>query len=101
MSESGIGAHLRTVAAETGWCVVKDGALFVRLTRHGNDWALELNDETPVTEAATLAWATAAGVPPHAQWLTTAQGKIWRCEWQGTEDAAPDGPRATWLGAQP
>jgi hypothetical protein len=75
--------------------------LIVFLTRHGNEWALELNDVAPVTHGTCDQWAAAVGAPS-VEWLRTAGGKVARCEWTGSEEPAGDGPRATWVhgGAQ-
>jgi hypothetical protein len=99
MTRQEIAEYVRREAASKGYGTAQDGSLFVRATRHGCDWALELCDETPIDTATAQAWANAVGVPlsadDHA--TTCAAGRVWRYEWTGTEDAAPEGSKATWL----
>jgi len=38
------------------------------------------------------------GAPAVVAWRNEAHGRVARCEWQGTEDAAPDGAKAFYLG---
>jgi hypothetical protein len=89
-----LGATLRTVATYGMGTSVQHGTLFARLTRYGNEWALELNDVTPVTHGTCDQWAAAVGAPS-VEWRRTAGGRVARCEWIGTEDPAGDAPRAT------
>lgn len=102
MSEpvTALGALLREQAAECGSSVTRLGTLFVRVTRHGNDWALELCDDKPISTDTAQEWANAVGVPLSADEnaTTSCMGQILRYEWQGTEDAAPAGTPAFYLG---
>jgi hypothetical protein len=93
-----LGAKLRELAAEHGSGVTQLGTLFVRVTCHGNGWACELNDDKPIFMWQANEWGMAAGVPEGTEWRFTAQLMVARCEWQGTEDAAPEGARAFYLG---
>ena len=93
-----LGAKLRELAAEHGSGVTQLGTLFVRVTRHGNDWALELNDDKLVFPWRANEWGMAVGVPEGTEWRFTAGLMIARCEWQGTEDAAPEGTPTFYLG---
>jgi hypothetical protein len=90
-----LGATMRAAALEYGHCTVGHKYIFARLTRHGNEWALELNDIAPVTHETADQWAAAVGAPS-VEWRRTAGGKVARCEWTGSEEPAGDGPRATW-----
>ena len=100
MSEpvTSLGALLREQAAECGSSVTRLGTLFVRVTRHGCNWALELSDETRISGDVIGEWDKAVGVTHGATWRAAYGGKEWRCEWQGTEDAAPAGTPAFYLG---
>ena len=93
-----LGKKIRTLAAEHGSGVTQLSSLFVRVTNHGNEWALELNDDKPLDEYIAEEWAQAVGMPFGIEWRTTANAMVWRGEWQGAEDAAPEGPRAFYLG---
>jgi len=57
------------------------GTLVLRLTRNGNDWALELNDETPIDQTTALVWLAAVDAPGGTEFHKTAQGRVWRFEW--------------------
>ena len=103
MSEpvAALGALLREQTAECGSSVTRLGTLFVRVTHHGNSWALELNDDEPVWQSIRDEWAIAVGVPGAPQlpeWRFESNGMVARCEWTGTEDAAPAGSKAFYLG---
>jgi hypothetical protein len=93
-----LGSKLRALAADHGSGVTQLSTLFVRVTRHGNDWALELCDDKPVFPWQAQEWGRALSVPDGAEWRHTAGMMIARCEWQGTEDAAPEGTKAFYLG---
>ena len=100
MTIEATGAYLCREAAEKGYATAQVSSLFVRVTRHGNEWALELCDETPIDAVTVGAWDKAVGVTHGGVWRCEAHGKVWRCEWQGTEEPAADGPRATWIGGR-
>jgi hypothetical protein len=100
MSEpvAALGALLREQAAECGSSVTRLGTLFVRVTRHGNEWALELSDDTRIGGNVIQEWNAAVGVPYGSKWVSAYGRKEWRCEWTGTEDTAPAGSKAFYLG---
>jgi hypothetical protein len=96
-----LGAAMRmavTGSGAAGGCTREVGTLFLHLTRYGNEWALELCDETPIDPATMDTWRKAVEAPVFGTWRTEAHGKVARFEWQGTEDAAPAGSKATWIG---
>lgn len=62
------------------------GALVLRLTKNGNDWALELNDETPIDSATMQVWAAAVGVPGGTEVYKAYGGKVWRLEWRDNRE---------------
>lgn len=97
-----LGKKLRALAAEHGSGVTQLGTLFVRVTCHGNNWALELNDDEPVWQSIRDEWAIAVGQDPAlVEWRFESNGMVVRYEWQGTEDAAPEGTKAFYLGGKP
>lgn len=94
MTIADMGAYLRREAAEKGYGTLQAGSLFVRVTRHGADWALELCDEQPTWQIVRDEWATAVGIPDYpasGDWRFESDGKVARCSWTGTEDAAAEG----------
>lgn len=91
------GAYLRREAAEKGGASAQAGSLFIHVTRHGNDWALELCDETPIDAVTAGVWDKAVCGDGEAVWHKAAHGRVWRCEWQGDEDPAPAGSKTTWI----
>ncbi len=93
-----LGATMRKVALEDGYCTREIGTLIVRVTRHGADWALELCDETPIDAVTMEMWRKAVGAPVFGEWRGTAGGRVMRFAWEGTEDAAPEGSAVTWMG---
>ena len=93
-----LGKKLRELAAEHGSGVTQLGTLFVRVTNHGNGWALELNDDKEIPAETVNEWADAVGAPESANLFPAYQFKEWRCSWQGTEEPAPEGPQAFYLG---
>jgi hypothetical protein len=93
-----LGAAMRKEADANNHCTREIGTLFLRMTRYGGDWALELNDETPIDDATAQTWAQAAGVPDGTKWRKTAHGKVWRCEWRESGYGEPLPPRGFWLG---
>ena len=93
-----LGKKLRELAAEHGSGVTQLGSLFVRVTNHGNGWALELSDDKPIDSTIVSEWATAVGVTVGSQWRGAYQGREWRVEWIGTEEPALEGPQAFYLG---
>ena len=99
-----LGAAMRKAAANNGapmgGCTREIGTLFLHLTRYGNDWVLELCDETPIDIETCKTWQYAVGAPVGLQWRFTAHDKVARCEWQGTEDPAPAGSKVTWIGGR-
>lgn len=96
-----LGIQLRREAADKGFCTAQDDTLFVRATRYGNEWSLELCDEIPIGSATIGKWEMALGVPDDVEWRSTASERVWRCEWKGDEEPAPGGSRATWQGGKP
>lgn len=95
-----LGAKLRALAAEHGSGVTQLGSLFVRVTCHGNDWALELNDDEPVWQSIRDEWAIAVGIPDYpalVDWRFESGGMVARCEWTGTEEPAAEGTQAFYL----
>jgi len=96
-----LGAKLRQLAAEHGSSVTQLGTLFVRMTCHGNSWALELNDETRIGGIVVGEWGTAVGVPYGTKWVSAYGRKVWRCEWTGTEEPAAAGSQAFYLEHKP
>ena len=68
-----LGAKLRELAAEHGSGVTQLGTLFVRVTCHGNDWALELNDDKSI--GTVTVQGTAAVVGAAALAAVRAQGR--------------------------
>ena len=94
-----LGAKLRELAAEHGSGVTQLGTLFVRVTCHGNDWALEFSDDKPIDNRVLDEWALAVGVVFETGYgSNNAQHTIVRMTWTGTEDAAPEGTKAFYLG---
>jgi hypothetical protein len=98
MTRQEIAEYVRREAADKGYGTAQDGSLFVRVTRHGCDWALELCDEALIDNRTIDAWFRAVGIPVDGcMCANNATHTIWRCEWTGTEDAAPEGSKATWI----
>ena len=95
-----LGKKLRALAAEHGSGVTQLGSLFVRVTNHGNGWALELSDDKLIDSGTVSEWAEAAGVTVGSQWRGAYGGKEWRVEWIGTEEPAPAGTQAFYLGGK-
>ncbi len=62
------------------------GTLVLRLTKNGNDWALELNDETPIDPATMQVWAEAVEVPGGTPVYKAYGGKVWRLEWRDDKE---------------
>lgn len=95
-----MGAWMRKQTEANGTCTREIGTLFLHLTRHGNEWALELCDEKPISIEVAQHWANEVGAPvgadEHA--TTCAAGRVWRYEWQGTEEPAAAGSQAFYLG---
>ena len=83
-------------------CTREAGPLFLHLTRHGCDFALELNNEASIPVAAAHTWAKACGAPEGTPILSMADGRIHRAEWQeeGFEPASA-ASRAFYLGGKP
>jgi hypothetical protein len=99
MTVEATGAYLRQLAAEHGSAATQLGTLFVRVTRHGNDWALEFSDDKPIDNRVLDEWSTAVGVVPGTGYgSNNAQHTEVRLTWTGTEDAAPEGTPAFYLG---
>lgn len=97
-----MGAWMRKQTEANGYCTREIGALFLHLTRYGNDWALELNDETPISADVAQHWAVEVGAPGGTEFHKTAHGKVWRFTWQDDSDPAPATLRAFYLnGAHP
>jgi len=92
-----LGAAMRKQTEANNHCTREIGTLFLRLTRYGNDWALELNDETPIDPETAQVWAAAVGAPGGTEFRKTAHGKVWRFTWQDDGDPAPDTLRAFYL----
>ena len=63
------------------------GTLVLRLTKNGNEWSLELNDETPIDPATMQVWAAAVGVPGGSEVFKAYGGKVWRIEWRDDREA--------------
>ena len=76
-----LGAAIRKQAEANGNCTRQVGTLFLHLTRDGHDWALELNDETPIDPEVAQHWAIECGAPGGTEFRKTAHGKVWRFEW--------------------
>lgn len=93
-----LGVKIRQLAAEHGSGVTQLGSLFVRVTNHGNEWALELNDDVPIDFVVMGEWSAAVGTPALVDWRFESNGMVARCEWQGTEEPAPAGAKAFYLG---
>jgi hypothetical protein len=100
MTVEATGAWLSREAVQKGYGTAQAGSLFVHITRHGADWALELCDETAIGGDVVRHWAAAVGAPDIVLWRSEAHGRVWRCEWTGAEEPAADGPRATWIGGK-
>lgn len=100
MTVEAAGTFLSREAALKGWSVVQTGSLFVHVTRHGCDWALELCDERAIVPDVAHHWAAEVGAPTGTMWRSEAHGRVWRCEWTGTEDPAPAGSKTTWIGGR-
>ena len=83
-----IGPDMRKHVDANGNCTRQVGTLFLHLTQHGNDWALELNDETPINPEVALHWAIEGGAPGGTEFRKTAQGRVWRFEWQDNREEA-------------
>ncbi len=101
MTVEATGAYLRQLAAEHGSAATQLGTLFVRVTRHGNDWACELNDDKPIGGDTVGEWDKAVGVTHGGTWREAYGRKVMRCEWTGTEEPAAAGSRAFYLGGVP
>ena len=97
---SALGRLIRELAAEHGSGVTRLGTLFVRVTNHGNEWALEFSDEAPIDNRVLDEWAIAVGVPPNFVPTNNKQHTEVRLSWQGTEEPAPAGPQAFYLGGK-
>lgn len=98
MTVEATGAYLRQQAATKGYGTAQAGSLFAHVTRHGCEWALELCDETEIDGDTVDAWDAVIDAPADAVWRSEAHGRVWRCEWTGTEEPAPAGTKATWQG---
>lgn len=86
-----LGAAMRKQAINTGGCSREVGTLALHLTKHGNDWTLELNDETPIDPATMQAWSAAVEVPGGTPVYKAYGGKVWRLEWR--DDKAEEAAR--------
>jgi len=58
------------------------GTMVLRLTKDGHDWALELNDETPIDPATMQVWCAAVEVPGGSEVFKAYGGKVWRIVWR-------------------
>lgn len=83
-----LGAAMRKQSEESGSATREIGTLVLRLTKNGNDWALELNDETPIDPATMQVWAVAVGVPGGTPVYKAYGGKVWRLEWRDDREEA-------------
>ncbi len=92
-----MGAWMRKQTEANGNCTREVGTLFLHLTKYGNDWALELNNEAPITPEVAQHWAVECGAPGGTEFRKTAHGKVWRFTWQDASDPAPDTVRAFYL----
>lgn len=81
-----LGAAMRKQAEESGSATRMIGTLVLRLTRDGHDWALELNDETPIDPATMQVWAAAVEVPGGTPVYKAYGGKVWRLEWRDDKE---------------
>ena len=76
-----LGAAMRAEADANNHATREIGTLILRMTKDGHDWALELNDETPIDQTTALVWLAAVGAPGGTEFRKTAHGKVWRFEW--------------------
>lgn len=88
-----LGAAMHKQANDSGSATREIGTLVLRLTKDGNDWALELNDETPIDPATMQVWAAAVEVPGGTPVYKAYGGKVWRLEWRD-DKAEEDARRA-------
>lgn len=80
------GAEIRKWADTNKHCSREIGTMILRLTKNGNDWALELNDKTPIDPATMQVWAAAVGVPGGTPVYKAYGGKVWRLEWRDDKE---------------
>ena len=66
------------------------GPLYIRLYRHGQDWTLCLQNDTPITLETRTAWGAAVGAPPEAEWRHTARYMVCLLEWVDVGEVAPE-----------
>lgn len=92
-----LGAAMRKEAETNGYCTRDIVTLVLRLTHYGNDWALELNDETPIDPETAQVWVVAVGAPGGTAFRKAYNSKVWRFTWQDESDPAPDTLRAFYL----
>lgn len=86
-----LGAAMLKEAEANNQATREIGTLVLRLTKDGHDWALELNDETPIDPATMQVWAAAVGVPGGTDVCKAYGGKVWRLEWR--DDREEEGAR--------
>ncbi len=96
-----LGAKLRQLAAEHGSGVTQLGTLFVRVTCHGNEWALELSDDQHIDNSVLSEWRAAVSVPEGAKYDSAYGRRELRVRWTGTEEPAAAGSQAFYLGGKP
>jgi len=75
------------------------GTCHADLTRHGNTWALWLDDATPIHPDTLALWAAAVGQDA-AGWRVdlNTDGRIARLQWQTDGEPATEGGAVTWIG---
>ena len=75
------------------------GTCHASVTRHGNEWALELIDVHRIERDTLATWA-AAVEQPATGWLAdeATGGRVARLAWQGEGVPMPAGPAVTWIG---
>ena len=75
------------------------GELHARITRHGNTWALWLDDATPIHPDTLALWAAAVGQDA-AGWRVdlNTDGRIARLQWQTDGEPATEGGPVSWVG---
>lgn len=81
-----LGAAMLKEADANNHATREIGTLVLRLIKNGNDWALELNDETPIDPATMQVWAAAVGVPGGTEVYKAYGGKVWRLEWRNNRE---------------
>lgn len=77
-----LGAAMLKEADANNHATREIGTLVLRLTKNGNEWALELNDETPIDPATMQTWWAAVGAPAGNEVYKAYGGKVWRIEWR-------------------